>query len=214
MKRTLMMLVAALAMTVVASVQAADVKVNLQDRDANNQLVAAQNVKYSIADSEGKIVANGEQAEIALDLAEGVYEITVEQNLPNEQVHYGAQALSVPAEGAEFALEIAADGLKPAVAAKEVAPTIAKKSVRTSSNVCKCKYCKCSQSREYCRDNCNCPYCDCGKAAVPVAAASVGSCNTWGFLGLTGALVATAIALGVDDDVPPRPVSPFQGLRR
>ena len=56
------MLFAALAMATVASVQAADVKINLQNRGPNQQMVLAQNVKYTIANAEGEIVAEGENA--------------------------------------------------------------------------------------------------------------------------------------------------------
>ncbi|MBQ9127866.1 MAG: hypothetical protein IJY15_08940, partial [Thermoguttaceae bacterium] len=66
MKRTLMMLVAALVMATVASVQAADVKIELKERDAKQNLVPAQNVKYSVANGEGKIVADGSAAEFAM----------------------------------------------------------------------------------------------------------------------------------------------------
>lgn len=111
MKRTLMMLVAMLA--TVASIQAADVKVNLQNRGPNQQMTSAQNVKYSISNAEGEIVAEGEGSEINLDLPEGNYEITVEQTGPNGQVRYGAQQMKVTPEGANVSFEITPNGLQP-----------------------------------------------------------------------------------------------------
>lgn len=190
MKRTLMMLFAALAMATVASVQAADVKINLQNRGPNQQMVLAQNVKYTIANAEGEIVAEGENAEITLDLPEGNYEITVEQTTLNGQVRYGAQQISVPAEGANLSFEITSNGLRPANAPNVAAarPTIPRQPRVARPN----------------------PYTN-APQLPPQAPASVGrNYNTWGVWGLAGALVATAVALGVDDDEVRRPVSCVQ----
>lgn len=191
MKRTLMMLFAALAMATVASVQADDVKINLQNRGPNQQMTSAQNVKYSISNAEGEIVAEGEKAEIILDLPEGNYEITVEQTTPNGQVRYGAQQISVPAEGANLSFEITPNGLRPANAPNvaPVRPTIPRQRIAPRPN----------------------PYTTNMPQLPPQASVSVGrNYNTWGVLGLAGALVATAIALGVDDDDVRQPVSGVQ----
>lgn len=188
MKRTLMMLVAMLA--TVASVQAADVKVEIKERDANQNLVAAQNVKYSVANNEGAVVADGEKSEFAMDVAEGRYELTVEQKAANERVRYGAAAFVVPVEGDDFIFELTDSGLKllkededkaaVVIPSKPVAP-IARPVAALPQ--------------------------------LPAQAATNGvvySGNNWGFLGLAGALVATAIALGVDDNDCPCPVTPCQ----
>lgn len=192
MKRTLMMLVAALAMTVVASVQAADVKVNLHSRGANNQLTAAQNVKYTIANADGEIVAQGEEAEVALDLPNGNYEITVEQTMPNGQVRYGAQQMEVDEESEQFTFEITQNGLQ-LVDANGAPAAVERTTVPRNPSLLRTN----QESSPF------------QQPAVP----QPGSCangGTWGVLGLAGALVATAVALGVDDDDDPHWVSPGQ----
>lgn len=191
MKRTLMMLVAALAMTVVASVQAADVKVNLHSRGANNQLTAAQNVKYTISNADGEIVAQGEEAEVALDLPSGNYEITVEQTMPNGQVRYGAQQLAVDEESEQFAFEITQNGLQP-VDANGAPAAVERTTVPRNPSLLRTN----QESSPF------------QQPVVPQPGSSA-NCGTWGVLGLAGALVATAVALGVDDD-DPHWVSPGQ----
>lgn len=186
-----MMLVAALTMTVVASVQAADVKVSLHSRGVDNQLTAAQNVKYTIANADGEIVAQGEDADVALDLPNGSYEITVEQTMPNGQVRYGAQQLDVDEESEEFAFEITQNGLQP-VDADGVSAVESATVPRRPSLLC--------TNRE------SSPF---QQPVVPPTGQG-SNCGTWGVLGLAGALVATAIALGVDDDDEPCWVSPGQ----
>lgn len=197
MKRTLMMLVAALAMTVVASVQAADVKVNLHSRGANNQLTAAQNVKYTIANADGEIVAQGEGAEVALDLPNGNYEITVEQTMPNGQVRYGAQQMEVDGESEQFTFEITQNGLQP-VEANGASATAERATVPRNPSLLR-------MNQE------TSPF---QQPAVPQpssnALASNANCGTWSVLGLVGAMVATSVALGVDDDDDPYWVSPGQ----
>lgn len=187
MKRTLMMLVAMLA--TVASVQAADVKVNLQNRGAGQQMVSAQNVKYTISNAEGEIVAEGEEAEINLDLPEGNYEITVEQKLPNEQVHYGAQQIKVTAEGANVTFEITPNGLQP-----------------VNANLAAVRSTIPSQPRVV-RPNTNLPQLPpqagmsvAGATGVAGAAGTAGALSgTWGMLGMIGAMVATTVAVTADD---------------
>lgn len=179
MKRTLMMLVAMLA--TVASVQAADVKVNLQNRGANQQMVSAQNVKYSISNAEGEIVAEGENARIDLDLPEGVYEISVEQTTANGDVRYGTQTIDVTADGVNVAYEITPNGLRPVgpQAPKGLSnPTIPRQPNPTNPNLPP----QLPQLPQ--------------QGGVP----TMNSDNNWGILALVGALVATAIALGVDND--------------
>ncbi len=192
MKRTLMMLVAALAMTVVASVQAADVKVNLHSRGANNQLTAAQNVKYTIANADGEIVAQGEEAEVALDLPNGNYEITVEQTMPNGQVRYGAQQMEVDEESEQFTFEITQNGLQ-LVDANGAPAAVERTTVPRNPSLLRTN----QESSPF------------QQPAVPQPCYSANS-GTWGVLGLAGALVATAVALGVDDDDDPHWVSPGQ----
>lgn len=192
MKRTLMMLVAALAMTVVASVQAADVKVNLHSRGANNQLTAAQNVKYTIANADGEIVAQGEEAEVALDLPNGNYEITVEQTMPNGQVRYGAQQMEVDEESEQFTFEITQNGLQ-LVDANGAPAAVERTTVPRNPSLLRTN----QESSPF------------QQPAVPQPSCSANS-GTWGVLGLAGALVATAVALGVDDDDDPHWVSPGQ----
>ena len=187
MKRTLVKLVAVLVMATVASVQAADVKIEIKERDANQNLVPAQNLKYSVANAEGAIVADGEKAEFAMDVAEGNYELTVEQKA-NDHVRYGAAAVVVPAAGDEFVYELTDSGLKLVEEDDDAKAAV----VLSGKPVCLCQHPQLPQ-------------------LPPQATASVtmNSGNNWGILGLAGALVATAIALGVDDDEP-RPVTPCQ----
>ena len=189
MKRTLMMLVAVLALTAVASVQAADVKVELKERDAEQNLVAAQNVKYSVSNSEGEIVADGETAEFALNVPEGHYELTVEQTKADDHVRYGAAILVVPAEGDEVVFELTDAGLKRIVEDDDdkAGVIIPSKPVSVAR-----------------------PIPTYPQIPQQAAGVAVSSGRNWGFLGLAGALVATAIALGVDDDGCPCPVTPVQ----
>ena len=189
MKRTLMMLVAVLAMATVASVQAADVKVEIKERDANQNLVAAQNVKYSVANAEGAIVANGEKSEFAMDVAEGKYELTVEQKTAAERVRYGAAAFVVPVAGDDFIFELTDSGLRLVKEDDDKAGVIIpSKPVAVARPVA-------------------------ALPQLPAQAATNGvvySGNNWGIFGLAGALVATAIALGVDDNDCPCAVTPCQ----
>lgn len=193
MKRTLMMLVAMLA--TVASVQAADVKINLQNRGPNQQMTSAQNVKYSISNAEGEIVAEGEEAEINLDLPEGNYEITVEQTGPNGQVRYGAQQMNVTPEGANLSFEITPNGLQPVNPnAPTVRPTIPRQPRVARPN----------------------PYTN-APQLPPQAGRSAGGAGTgaamsgtWGMLGMIGAMVATTVAVTADDDDAPQNVSGVQ----
>lgn len=173
-----MMLVAVLAMAAVASVQAADVKVNLQNRAPNQQMVPAQNVKYTISNAEGEIVAEGEGSEINLDLPEGVYEITVEQTAPNGEVYYGTKMIEVTPEGANVSFEITPQGLQPANA--QIRQTIPRQLQRPNTPP---RPVQLPQLPE---------------PGVP----TMGAERNWGMLAMVGALVATAIALGVDDDEP------------
>ncbi len=194
MKRTLMMLVAVLAMTAVASVQAADVKVNLQNRGADQQMVAAQNVKYSISNAEGKIVAEGEGSEIALDLPEGNYEITVEQTIADGKVHYGTKMIEVTPEGVDVAYEITPNGLE------AVGPQAPKALVRSTI------------PRQLNPANPNLPpqLPQLPPAPQPNApgVGAMGAMGNWGMLGMIGAMIATSVALGVDDDPAPGPTPP------
>lgn len=182
MKRTLMMLVAVLAMAAVASVQAADVKVNLQNRGADQQMVAAQNVKYTVSNAEGEIVAEGEGSEIALDLPEGNYEITVEQTMADGKVHYGTKMIEVTPEGANVAYEITPNGLE------AVGPQAPKAIVRSTIP----------------RQPLTNPNLPPQLPQLPPApqpnAPGVGAMGNWGMLGMIGAIIATSVALGVDDD--------------
>lgn len=191
MKRTLMMLVAVLAMAAVASVQAADVKVNLQNRGADQQMVSAQNVKYSIANADGEIVAEGEGSEINLDLPEGNYEITVEQTTADGKVHYGTKMIEVTPEGANVAYEITPNGLE------AVGPQAPKAIVRSTIP----------------RQPLTNPNLPPQLPQLPPApqpnAPGVGAMGNWGMLGMIGAIIATSIALGVDDDPAPG-VTPLQ----
>lgn len=192
MKRTLMMLVAVLAMAVVASVQAADVKVNLQNRGADQQMVSAENVKYSIANADGEIVAEGEGSEINLDLPEGNYEITVEQTTADGKVHYGTKMIEVTPEGANVSFEITPNGLE---AVGSQAP---KALVRSTI------------PRQLNPANPNLPaqLPQLPSAPQPGAASMGAGMGNWGMLGMIGAIIATSIALGVDDEpaTPPTPV--------
>lgn len=183
MKRALMMLVAVLAMTAVASVQAADVQVEIKERDANQKLVPAQNVKYSVANAEGEIVADGEKADFAMNVPEGNYEITVEQKVTGDHVRYGAATFVVPAAGDKFIFELTDSGLRLVEEDDDKTAVVIPSRPVAASAV---------------RPVANLPQ-------LPPQAAPAGvaySTNNWGILGLAGALVATAIALGVDDDCP------------
>jgi len=181
MKHTLMMLVAVLAMAAVASVQAADVKIELKNRDAEQNLVPAQNVKYSIANADGAIVADGEGSEIALDVAEGNYEITVEQTNAADQVRYGSAGMNVPAQGDTFVYEITDAGLVLIEEDDDDKGAVVWNGPSKIANLPR-------------------------PTSVPqlpqpgVPTMTYG--NNWGVLALVGALVATAVALGVDDDTP------------
>lgn len=182
MKRTLMMMLF-VALATVASVQAADVKINLLNRGANQQMTAAQNVKYSISNAAGEIVAQGENANIKVDLPEGNYEITVEQTTPNDQVRYGAHQFKVTSEGANVSYEIMPNGLRligqPGQAG-QVAPTLPR--VLPQNPVAP-----------------NYPVLP-PQAPYAGGMGAMGAGGNWGMLAMTGALVATAIALGVDDN--------------
>jgi hypothetical protein len=185
MKRTLMMLVAVLALTAVASVQAADVKVEIKERDAAQNLVPAQNIKYSIANSDGAVVVDGEGSDIAFNAAEGNYELTVEQAA--EQVRYGSAVMAVPAEGDIFIYEITDAGLvlieeddddKAGVILGDAAPSVVPQPVALAQPM------------------------PCVPALPPQGIPTMTAGGNWGVLALVGALVATAVALGVDDDCP------------
>lgn len=183
MKRTLMMLVAVLAMAAVASVQAADVKVNLQNRGADQQMVAAQNVKYTVSNAEGEIVAEGEGSEIALDLPEGNYEITVEQTMADGKVHYGTKMIEVTPEGTNVAYEITPNGLE------AVGPQ-APKAIVVRSTI---------PRQPLTNPNLPPQLPQLPPAPQPYAP-GVGAMGNWGMLGMIGAIIATSVALGVDDD--------------
>lgn len=185
-----MMLVAVLAMMAVASVQAADVKVNLQNRGADQQMVAAQNVKYTISNAEGEIVAEGEGSDVALDLPEGNYEITVEQTIADGKVHYGTKMIEVTSEGVDVAYEITPNGLE------AVGPQAPKAMVR-------------STIPRQPTTNPNLPP-QLPQLPQQGGVPTMNSGNNWSVLALVGALVATAIALGVDDDTPATGVTPVQ----
>lgn len=191
MKRTLMMLVAVLAMATVASVQAADVKIEIKERAANQELVPAQNVKYAVSDAEGKVVASGEKSEFTMDVPAGNYGITVEQNVANNHVRYGATTFNVPEAGDDYVFVLEDDGLKLVDEDDDKGAVVLSGKPMTNVSV---------------HQVVNIP------AQVPTqipTGAVAYSGNNWGILGLAGALVATAIALGVDDDEP-RPVTPCQ----
>jgi hypothetical protein len=171
-------------MTAVASVQAADVKLEFKNRDANQKFVPAQNVKYSIADANGEIVVDGVGSEAAFNVEAGKYEVTVEQKVADSHVRYGSAVFEV-AEAAktlkyeitETELRLIKDDDDDKAALVISNKPLVKTPVRPLPACC----CQC----------------------VPQASvAGMNSCNNWGILGLTGALVATAIALGVDDDGP------------
>jgi hypothetical protein len=186
MKRALMMLVAVLAMTAVASVQAADVKIEFKNRDVNQKYVPAQNVKYSIADANGEIVVDGAGSEVAFNVEAGKYEVTVEQKVADSHVRYGSAVFEVADAAETFKYEITETELRLIEDDDddEAALVIASRPVA------------------------NAPI-----RPLPthpqVPSVGTQSYNNWGILGLTGALVATAIALGVDDDCP-KPVSGVQ----
>ncbi len=190
MKRTLMMLVAVFVMATVASVQAADVKVEIKERDANQKLVPAQNIKYSVSNADGAIVADGEKAEFAMDVAEGTYELTVEQTKA-DRVRYGAAAFNVPAKGDKFVFELTDSGLRLVKEDDDKGALVIPNKPAVNAAI---------------RPVPNMPQ-------LPPQApngAVVYSGNNWGIWGLAGALVATAIALGVDDDDAPQDVSGVQ----
>lgn len=199
MKRTLMMLFAALAMATVALVQAADVKINLQNRGPNQQMTSAQNVKYTISNAEGEIVAEGENAEINVDLPEGHYEITVEQTTANGQVRYGAQQMNVTTEGANLSFEITPNGLRPANAPNVAPgrPTIPRQRMQARPN----PYTNAPQLP---------PQAGMVGGAAGVAGAGAAMSGTWGMLGMIGAMVATTVAVTADDDDVRQPVSGVQ----
>lgn len=191
MKRTLMMLVAVLAMATVASVQAADVKIEIKERAANQELVPAQNVKYAVSDAEGKLVASGEKSEFTMDVPAGNYGITVEQNVANNHVRYGATTFDVPEAGDDYVFVLTDDGLKLVDEDDDKGAVVLSGKPMTNVSV---------------HQVVNLP------AQVPTqipTGAVAYSGNNWGILGLAGALVATAIALGVDDDCA-CPVTPCQ----
>lgn len=183
-----MMLVAVLAMAAVASVQAADVQVEIKERNAERQLVPAQNVKYSIANADGVVVADGEGSEVAFSAPAGGYEITVEQLKADNQARYGSAVMNVPVEGKKYIYEITDVGLILIEDDDDKAgvlwdgPSKISNLPRTTT---------CAQLPQQC---------------VPTMTAG----NNWGVLALVGALVATAISLGVDDDRPPHFVTPVQ----
>ncbi len=193
MKRTLMMLVAVLVMAAVASVQAADVKIEIKERDANQKLVPAQNIKYSVANSEGEIVADGEASDFAMDVAAGNYEITVEQKAATDRVRYGAATFVVPVAGDDFIFELTDSELR-----------LVKEDDDKAALVIPGKPVANAALRPVPQLPAQLP------PQVPTTGAAVYSGNNWGILGLTGALVATAIALGVDDDDCPCAVTPVQ----
>ena len=189
-----MMLVAVLTLATVASVQAADVKVEIKERDANQNLVAAQNIKYSVVNAEGAVVANGETADFSMDVAEGNYELSAEQ-AADEHVRYGSAALVVPPTGDELVYELTDSGLKLVKEDDDKAGVIVARPVANGVG----------RLTPVARPVPALPQLP---AQVPTTGAFFAG-NNWGFLGLTGALVATAIALGVDDDCP-CPVTPCQ----
>jgi hypothetical protein len=191
MKRALMMLVAVLAMATVASVQAADVKIEIKERDAKQNLVPAQNIKYAVANADGDVVANGEKSEFTMDVPEGNYSITVEQSVANNHVRYGATTFDVPAEGDDYVFVLTDDGLKLVEEDDDKAAVVLPG--KPVANVAV-------------HNVVNLPQ-------IPTQLPTTGAVyagNNWGVLGLAGALVATAIALGVDDNDCPCPVTPCQ----
>ncbi len=189
MKRTLMMLVAMLALAAVASVQAADVKVEIKERDANNNLVPAQNIKYSVSNDDGEIVASGDACNFSMDVVAGNYELTVEQ-AATARVRYGAAALVVTEKGDNFVFELTDAGLKKERGSVVIpSQPVANASLRPVANL---------------------PQVPTQTPIQVPTGATMYSGNNWGFLGLAGALVATAIALGVDDDKCPCAVTPCQ----
>lgn len=188
-----MMLVAVLVMAAVASVQAADVKIEIKERDANQKLVPAQNIKYSVANSEGEIVADGEASDFAMDVAEGNYEITVEQKAATDRVRYGAATFVVPVGGDDFIFELTDSELRLVEEDDDKAALVIPGNPVANAAL-----------RPVPQLPAQLP------PQVPTTGAAVYSGNNWGILGLTGALVATAIALGVDDDDCPCAVTPVQ----
>lgn len=183
MKRTLMMLVAVLAMAAVASVQAADVQVELKNRDAAQNLVPAQNVKYSIANADGEIVMDGDGSEIAFSAPEGHYEITVEQAKGDDQPRYGSAVMNVPPQGDLFIYEITDAGLVLIEEDDDDKAAVIVNGPATIPNI---------PAMPAQPVPCLPPQ------GIPTMTAG----GNWGVLALIGALVATAVALGVDDDCP------------
>ena len=181
MKRALMMLVAVLTLTTVASVQAANVKVEFKNRVAGDKFVPAENVEYSVANADGAIVVDGAGSEFTFNGDAGKYEITVEQKM-GDQVYYGSAVMEVPAVDETFKYEITPTELRLIEEDDDKAAVVIPNKPVVNAAV---------------RPMPSMPQLP---PQAPVATA--GSYNNWGILGLTGALVATAIALGVDDDEP------------
>lgn len=174
-----MMLVAVLTLTTVASVQAANVKVEFKNRVAGDKFVPAKNVEYSVANADGAIVVDGAGSEFTFNGDAGKYEITVEQKA-GDQVYYGSAVMEVPAVDETFKYEITPTELRLIEEDDDKAAVVIPNEPVVNAAVR--------------------PMPCCCMPQAPVATA--GSYNNWGILGLTGALVATAIALGVDDDDP------------
>ena len=189
MKRALMMLVAVLTLTTVASVQAANVKVEFKNRVAGDKFVPAKNVEYSVANADGAIVVDGAGSEFTFNGDAGKYEITVEQKT-GDQVYYGSAVMEVPAVDETFKYEITPTELRLIEEDDDKAAVVIPNKPVVNAAV---------------RPMPSMPQLP---PQTPVATA--GSYNNWGILGLTGALVATAIALGVDDDDDPQDVSGVQ----
>lgn len=186
MKRALMMLVAVLTLTTVASVQAANVKVEFKNRVAGDKFVPAKNVEYSVANADGAIVVDGAGSDFTFNGDAGKYEITVEQKA-GDQVYYGSTVMEVPAVDETFKYEITPTELRLIEEDDDKAAVVIPNEPVVNAAV---RPMPC----------CGMPQACCCMPQAPVATA--GYCNNWGILGLTGALVATAIALGVDDDDP------------
>lgn len=178
MKRTLMMLVAMLA--TVASIQAADVKVEFKNRVAGDKFVPAQNVKYSIANANGDIVADGAGSEFTFDGDAGKYEVTVEQKA-GDQVRYGSAVMEVTVADT-FKYEITPTELRLIEEDDDDAAVVIPNKPVVNAAVR--------------------PMPSMPQLPPQAPVATMSSYNNWGIFGLAGALVATAIALGVDDDEP------------
>ncbi|MBR2003899.1 MAG: hypothetical protein IJ991_06930, partial [Thermoguttaceae bacterium] len=117
----------------------------------------------------------------------GKYEVTVEQKA-GDQVYYGSAVMEVPAVDETFKYEITPTELRLIEEDDDKAAVVIpnKPVVNAAVRPMPC----------------------CCMPQAPVA--TMGAYNNWGILGLTGALVATAIALGVDDDDDPQDVSGVQ----